>query len=163
GAFANLLMRRAPSVGVVAASGGSHGVAVAYAAARVGVPARVFVPSVCSPAEIERIRNYGAGVVGVGGRYADALAASHSFAAQSGAMPIHAFDQTETLFGQGTLGLELEGQISDLDTLLVPVGGGGLIGGIAAWFERNVRVVGVEPEASPTMYRALTAGRPVDA
>jgi hypothetical protein len=93
----------------------------------------------------------------------DALVASESFAAQSGALPIHAFDQSETLFGQGTLGLELEGQVSDLDTLLVPVGGGGLIGGIAAWFERKVRVVAVEPEASPTMYRALTAGRPVDA
>ena len=163
GAFANLLMRRVPSVGVVAASGGSHGVAVAYAAARLGLPARIFVPAICSPAKIARIRNYRAEFVVVGERYADALAASQSFAGQSGALPIHAFDQTETLFGQGTLGLELEGQVSDLDTLLVPVGGGGLIGGIAAWFERKVRVVAVEPEASPTMYRALTAGRPVDA
>jgi threonine dehydratase len=163
GAFANLLMRKVPPVGVVAASGGSHGVAVAYAASRLGVPANIFVPSICSPAKIARIRDYGADLVVVGERYADALAASETFTAQSGALAVHAFDQTETLLGQGTLALELEGQVSDLDTLLVPVGGGGLIGGIAAWFERRVRVVAVEPEASPTLYQALAAGRPVDA
>jgi threonine dehydratase len=163
GAFANLLMRKVPPVGVVAASGGSHGVAVAYAASRLGVPAKIFLPSIASPTKIARIRDYGAELVMVGELYADALAASETFVAQSGALAVHAFDQTETLLGQGTLALELEGQVSDLDTLLVPVGGGGLIGGIAAWFERKVRVVGVEPEASPTMYRALEAGRPVDA
>jgi threonine dehydratase len=163
GAFANLLMRKVPLVGVVAASGGSHGVAVAYAASRLKVPANIFVPSICSPAKIARIRDYGADLVVVGERYADALAASETFTGQSGALAVHAFDQTETLLGQGTLALEIEGQVSDLDTLLVPVGGGGLIGGIAAWFERRVRVVAVEPEASPTLYRALAAGRPVDA
>jgi threonine dehydratase len=163
GAFANLLMRKVPPVGVVAASGGSHGVAVAYAAGRLGVPAKIFLPSIASPAKVARIRGYGAELVMVGDLYADALAASETFVAQSGALAIHAFDQTETLLGQGTLALELEGQVSDLDTLLVPVGGGGLIGGIAAWLGRRVRVVPVEPEASPTMERALAAGRPVDA
>ena len=163
GAFANLRIRKVPPVGVVAASGGSHGVAVAYAANRLGVPAKIFVPSICSPAKIARIRAYGAELVVVGELYADALAASETFVAQSGALPVHAFDQSETLLGQGTLALELEGQIADLDTLLVPVGGGGLIGGIAAWFERRVRLVAVEPEACPTMYQALAAGRPVDA
>jgi len=163
GAFANLLMRNVPPVGVAAASGGSHGVAVAYAASRLGVPARIFVASIASPAKIARIRDYRAELVVGGELYADALAASEIFVAESGALAVHAFDQTETLLGQGTLALELEGQVSDLDTLLVPVGGGGLIGGVAAWFERKVRVVAVEPEASPTMYRALAAGRPVDA
>lgn len=163
GAFANLLMREVPPVGVAAASGGSHGVAVAYAARRLGVPARIFVPSIASPAKIARIRDYRAELVVVGALYADALAASEIFVAQSGALAVHAFDQAETLLGQGTLALELEGQVRDLDTLLVPVGGGGLIGGIAAWFGRKVRVVAVEPEASPTLYRARAAGRPVDA
>jgi len=163
GAFANLLMREVPPVGVAAASGGSHGVAVAYAARRLGVPARIFVPSIASPAKIARIRDYRAELVVVGALYADALAASEIFVAQSGALAVHAFDQAETLLGQGTLALELEGQVRDLDTLLVPVGGGGLIGGIAAWYAGRIKIVGVEPEASPTLARALAAGRPVDA
>jgi threonine dehydratase len=163
GAFANLLMRNVPAVGVAAASGGNHGVAVAYAASQLSVPARIFVPSIASSAKIARIRDYGAELVVVGERYADALAAGETFVAQSGALAIHAFDQTETLLGQGTIASELEAQVANLDTLLVAVGGGGLIGGIAAWFDRKVRVVAVEPEASPTMYRALAAGRPVDA
>jgi threonine dehydratase len=162
GAFANLLMRKVPAVGVVAASGGNHGVAVAYAAGQLGVPGRIFVPSTSSPAKIARIREYGADLVVSGERYADALAASETVTAQSGALTVHAFDQIETLLGQGTLALELEDQVSDLDTLLVAVGGGGLIGGTATWFEHRLRVVAVEPEASPTMYRALAAGRPVD-
>src|SRR6267378_1658746 len=163
GAFANLLLRRLPPAGVVAASGGNHGVAVAYAAMRLGVRAKVFVPTVSSPAKIQRIRDYGADLVVDGERYADALAASEAFAARSGALPVHAFDQEETLLGQGTIGLELARQAPDLDTLLVSVGGGGLIGGLAAWYAGAVRVVGVEPEAAPTLFRALEAGRPVDA
>jgi threonine dehydratase len=163
GAFANLLMRDVPAAGVVAASGGNHGAAVAYAAMKLGIRARIFVPSIASPAKIQRIRDCGAELVVGGDRYADALSASESFAAQSGALAVHAFDQRETLLGQGTIGLELEEQIADLDTLLVAVGGGGLIGGIAAWYERKVRVVGVEPEAAPTLTKALAAGRPVDA
>ena len=163
GAFANLLMRPVPPVGVVAASGGNHGAAVAFAANRLGVPARIFVPVVCSTAKIERIRGYGAELVVTGERYADALAASQEWAAQSGALTIHAYDQPETLLGQGTVGLELEQQCPELDVLLVAVGGGGLIGGIAAWYGGRTRIIGVEPAAAPTLYRALQAGHPVDA
>jgi threonine dehydratase len=164
GAFANLLVRSLPLAGVVAASGGNHGAAVAYAALRLGVRARIFVPTVSSPAKIARIRAYGAELVIQGDRYADALAASHDCARQSGALPVHAFDQVETLLGQGTIGLELSDQAPGLDTLLVAVGGGGLIGGIAAWYAgAPTRVIGVEPSAAPTLTRALEAGRPVDA
>ncbi|MHB8730998.1 MAG: threonine/serine dehydratase [bacterium] len=163
GAFANVLGRQVPRVGVAAASGGNHGAAVAYAAMKTGVPAKIFVPAISSQAKIDRIREYGADLVVGGERYADALAASDAWVARSGALPVHAFDQVETLRGQGTIGLELEEQGAALDTLLVAVGGGGLIGGIAAWYAGRINVVGVEPEASPTLYRALAAGRPVDA
>ena len=163
GAFANLLTRSIPAAGVVAASGGNHGAAVAYAAMQLGVPAHIFVPTVSSPAKISRIRGYGADLVVGGDRYADALAASQAFAARSGALPVHAFDQEETLLGQGTIGLELARQAPDLDTLLVSVGGGGLIGGIAAWCAGQPRVIGVEPETAPTLTQALVAGKPVDA
>ena len=163
GAFANLLTRSIPTGGVVAASGGNHGAAVAYAAMRLGVQARIFVPTVSSPAKIARIRRYGADLVVGGERYADALAASETWIAESGALPVHAFDQEETLLGQGTLALELGRQAPELDTLLVSVGGGGLIGGIAAWCAGSPRVIGVEPEAAPTLTRALEAGKPVDA
>ncbi len=163
GAFANLVTRRVPPSGVVAASGGNHGVAVAYAAMKLGVRAKIFVPSVASPAKIDRIRGYGADLEVVGARYADALAASERWAAGSGSLPVHAFDQTETLLGQGTLALELEDQTAALDTILVAVGGGGLIGGIASWYAGRVRIVGVEPEHAPTLTRALEAGGPADA
>lgn len=163
GAFTNLLTRQIPKAGVVGASGGNHGVAVAYAAMRLGIPAKIFLPTISSSAKIERIRSYGAELVVDGELYADALAASERWAADTGAIPIHAFDQRETLLGQGTVGLELEQQSPDLDTLLVAVGGGGLIGGIAAWYGRRVRVIGVEPEAAPTLATALEAGKPVDA
>lgn len=163
GAFANLLTHAIPAAGVVAASGGNHGAAVAYAAMRLGVPAHIFVPTVSSPVKIARIRAYGAELVVRGDRYADALAASQAFAARSGALPVHAFDQEETLLGQGTIGLELARQAPDLDTLLVSVGGGGLVGGIAAWCAGTPRVIGVEPETAPTLTRALAAGKPVDA
>jgi threonine dehydratase len=163
GAFANLLTRSAPAVGVIAASGGNHGVAVAFAAMRLGIKATIFVPTVASPTKIERIRGYGAELIIGGERYADALAASEEFAARSGALVVHAYDQPETLLGQGSVGLEIEADLSEIDTLFVAVGGGGLIGGIAAWFEERVRVVGVEPEMAPTLHDALAAGRPVDA
>jgi threonine dehydratase len=163
GAFANLLTRAIPAAGVVAASGGNHGAAVAYVAMRLGVPAHIFVPTVSSPAKISRIRGYGADLVVGGDRYADALAASQAFAVRTGALPVHAFDQEETLLGQGTIGLELARQAPDLDTLLVAVGGGGLIGGIAAWCAGKPRVIGVEPESAPTLTQALAAGKPVDA
>jgi len=163
GAFANLLLRDVPKSGVVAASGGNHGAAVAYASMRLGVPAAIFVPRISSPAKIQRIRDYGADLHIEGDLYADALAASERWQIQTGAMPIHAFDQRETMLGQGTLGLELESQAPQITTLLVGVGGGGLIGGIAAWYGGRIRIVGVEPFAAPTLFRALEAGRPVDA
>lgn len=165
GAFANLLLRNVPPAGVAAASGGNHGVAVAYAAHRRAVPARIFVPTVSAPAKMERIRQLGAELVVTGDRYADALAAAQAWVQSSGAMSVHAFDQRETLLGQGTLGLELAGQADQLDTVLVPVGGGGLIGGIAAWFgsDPRTRVIGVEPDGAPTLTRARAEGRPADA
>lgn len=163
GAFANLLMRDVPEAGVVAASGGNHGAAVAFAARKLGKPAKIFVPVVSSPSKIERIRSYGAELVVGGARYADALAASEEWAAESGALSIHAYDRRETLLGQGTLALEMHEQASEIDSLLVAVGGGGLIGGIAAWYAGDVKVVGVEPEEAPTLTRALAAGKPVDA
>ena len=162
GAFANLLLRDVPAAGVVAASGGNHGVAVAFAAGKLGRPARIFVPRVASPAKMERIRGYGAELVVTGELYADSLAASEQWAAESGALTIHAYDQPETLLGQGTVGLEWEEQCPALDTLLVAVGGGGLIGGIASWCAGRMKIVGVEPEAAPTLANALRAGRPVD-
>jgi threonine dehydratase len=130
---------------------------------KLGIPAKIFVPVVCSASKKERIRGYGAELVVGGERYADALAASQDWVARSGALAIHAYDQPETLLGQGTVGLELEQQAPELDALLVAVGGGGLIGGIAAWYGGRLRIIGVEPEAAPTLYRALEAGRPVDA
>jgi threonine dehydratase len=163
GAFANLLLRQVPAVGVVAASGGNHGAAVAHAARELKVRARIYVPRISTPAKVERIRSCGAELMLVGDRYADALAASEAWAASSGALPVHAFDQEETLMGAGTLGLELEEQAGAVDAVLVAVGGGGLIGGIAAWFASRVDVIGVEPELAPTLTRALEAGRPVDA
>ena len=166
GAFANLLLRDVPPAGVVAASGGNHGVAVAYAAHRREVPARIFVPTVLAPAKMERIRQLGADLVVTGDRYADALAAAQAWADSSGALSVHAFDQRETLLGQGTLALELAGQAENIDTVLVPVGGGGLIGGIAAWFggtSPKTRVIGVEPDGAPTLTRARAEGRPADA
>src|SRR6202046_3468383 len=163
GAFANLLLRKPPPAGVIAASGGNHGVAVAHAAHRLGVPATIFVPDVASPAKQARIKGYGANLVIAGSLYADALAASETHIEKTGAMPIHAYDQAETLLGQGSVGIELEQDAPEVDTLLVAVGGGGLIGGIAAWYGRNIRLIAVEPEAAPTLHTALRAGRPVDA
>ena len=168
GAFTNLLLRDVPPAGVVAASGGNHGVAVAYAAHRLGLPAKIFVPTVSAPAKIERIRQLGAELVVTGDRYADALAAAQAWVETSGAMSVHAFDQRETLLGQGTVGLELTAQADSpddggLDTVLVPVGGGGLIGGIAAWFAGSTRVIGVEPDGAPTLTRARAEGGPADA
>jgi threonine dehydratase len=163
GAFTHLLTRSVPAAGVVAASGGNHGAAVAYAAMKRQVPAKIFVPKIASSAKIQQISDYGADLAIGGERYADALAASEAWVAQSGALPIHAFDQEETLLGQGTVGLELEEQAGDITTLLVAVGGGGLIAGIAAWYQGRINVVGVEPEQAPTLTRALAAGRPVDA
>jgi len=163
GAFTGLLSGTVPAAGVVAASGGNHGAAVAYAAMVLKMPARIFVPSIAAPMKIAKIKSYGADLVVGGDRYADALAASEEWLKKSGALAIHAYDQPETLIGQGSVGLELEEQVPEIDTLLVAVGGGGLIGGIAAWYGGKVKVVAVEPEAAPTLNMALKAGKPVEA
>jgi threonine dehydratase len=163
GAFTSLLTREIPRAGVVAASGGNHGAAVAFAAMKLKVPAKIFVPGIASPAKIQQITDYGAELVIIGERYADALAASEAWIAQSGALPIHAFDQRETMLGQGTVGLEFEEQAQQITTLLVAVGGGGLIAGLAAWYDGRIKIVAVEPALAPTLTRALEAGRPVDA
>jgi threonine dehydratase len=162
GAFNNLRSRAVPAAGVAAASGGNHGAAVAYAAAQLGHKATIFVPEVSSPIKIARIRSYGADLRVGGARYADALDACNAFIATSGALSIHAYDAAETIAGQGTVGLESEQDAPDLDTVLVAVGGGGLIAGIAAWYGRRVKVVGVEPEGSRCLHASLEAGRPVD-
>jgi threonine dehydratase len=161
GAFANLLLRKVPAAGIAAASGGNHGAAVAYAAQRLGISATIFLPGITSPAKAERIGDYGARLKITGQHIADALTACEAYVAETGAMSVHPFDQTETMLGQGSVGMELE-QDAALDTLLVAVGGGGLIGSLAAWFAGRVRIIGVEPEQAPTLHRALAAGRPVD-
>ena len=162
GAFNNLLSRAVPAAGVAAASGGNHGAAVAYAAQRLGHKATIFVPDVSSPVKIARIRSYGADTRVGGARYADALEQCEKFIAQSGALSVHAYDAAETIAGQGSVGLEWEEDAPELDTVLVAVGGGGLIAGIAAWYGRRIKVVGVEPEGSRCLHASLEAGRPVD-
>jgi threonine dehydratase len=162
GAFTNLLVRDLPPAGVCAASGGNHGVAVAYAAHRLGIPAKIFVPTVSSPAKVARIRGLGADLVVGGDRYADALQAAERWIADSGALSVHAYDQRETIMGQGTVALELAEQADPVDTVLVPVGGGGLLAGIASWFAGTVRVIGVEPELIPTLSSARAVGELVD-
>ena len=161
GAFANLAGRKIPEVGIAAASGGNHGAAAAYAAREFGVPARIFVPLLASPAKVARIRSYGADIVQDGPTYYEALDKCMAYVAQSGALNVHAYDEEPTLLGQGTLGLEIEEQVPDLDTLLVAVGGGGLIGGIAAWFHGKVKIVAVEPETCNSLHAAMMAGEPV--
>jgi len=163
GAFTNLLTRQVPSAGVVAASGGNHGIAVAYAAMKLGKPATIFVPEVTPQTKLDRIRSYGANLVVGGARYNDALLASEVWQTKSGALPVHAYDQIETLLGQATVGMEYEEQAPDLDSLLVAIGGGGLLGGIAGWYAGRLKIIGVEPETAPTLTRAIEAGKPVDA
>ena len=163
GAFTNILTREVPAAGVVAASGGNHGAAVAFAAMKLGKRATIFVPSVASPAKLERIRSYGAELIIAGDRYAESLEASEAWTRESGALPIHAYEDVGTLLGQGTLGLEFEEQDPKLDSVLIAVGGGGLIGGVAAWYQNRVKTIAVEPFTAPTLEYALKAGRPVDA
>jgi threonine dehydratase len=162
GAFNRILSQRVPQAGVIAASGGNHGAAVAYAARQLGYRAEIFVPEISSPIKVERLRSYGAQVTIVGANYAEALAASQVRATETGALVVHAYDQPEVVAGQGTVGREWAEQAPDLDTVLIAVGGGGLIGGIASWFQHDVRVIGVEPERAPTLYTALQAGEPTD-
>lgn len=162
GAFNRVLSHAVPPAGLIAASGGNHGVAVAYVAQRLGHRAEIFVPEISAPAKIARIRDYGAHVTVGGATYAEALEASQRRAAETGALVVHAYDQPETVAGQGTVALEWEAQRPNLDTVLVAVGGGGLIGGIAAWYGRRVKVVGVEPEGCAALTQAIASGKPVD-
>jgi len=169
GAYANLLLRDVPPGGVAAASGGNHGAAVAFAAHRLGIPATIFVPEISSPAKVERIRAAGAQLIISGQSYADALVACDAWiaarrddAAGTAVMPVHAYDQFETIVGQATLAAECEEQVPEATTVLVGVGGGALLAGFAAWYDGRVRLIGVEPDTAPSLTAALAAGRPVD-
>lgn len=161
GAFNTLLGASVGPAGVATASGGNHGAAVAYAAHQLGARAKIFVPEIASPAKVARIASYGAEMVQQGSNYDEALALCEAWIAASGAASVHAYDAEPTLEGQGTLGRELEAQAPGLDTLLVAVGGGGLIGGIAAWYQSGVKIVGVEPHTCNTLHAALAAGKRV--
>ena len=163
GAFNRMLSAAVPASGVIAASGGNHGIAVAHAAKTLGHRAEIFVPEVISAAKVARLKELGAAVNIVGKVYGDALAASQTRAGETGALVLHAYDQPEIIAGQGTVAREFAEQAPGLDTVLVAVGGGGLIGGMAAWYAGRVPVIGVEPEQAPTLTRALEAGEPVDA
>lgn len=163
GAFNRLLAAGRPADGVIAASGGNHGAAVAYAARALGMAAEIFVPTLTPPAKVARIASYGARVVQTGATYAEALAASRARQAETGALEVHAYDDADVLAGQGTLGREFEQDAPDLTHILVATGGGGLIGGIAAWFAGSAAVIAVEPEGCPALHDALAAGQPVPA
>jgi threonine dehydratase len=163
GAFNRLLSADAPASGVIAASGGNHGAAVAYAASTLALPAEIFVPTGTPAAKIARIASYGAKVMQGGETYAEALVASRERQAFTGALEIHAYDHEDVLAGQGTVGRELEWAAPELTHILVASGGGGLIGGIAAWYAGSAEVISVEPMSCPTLHDALHAGQPVNA
>ncbi|NWD25674.1 threonine/serine dehydratase [Pseudomonas yamanorum] len=162
GAFNRLLSGPIPPSGVIAASGGNHGIAVAYAAQKLGARAEIYVPSLATELKRKMLTDLGAHIVVAGNNYVEALAASEARAAESGALKVHAFDDAATVAGQGTIAIELDAQLPDIDTVLVSVGGGGFIGGIAAWFSGRIKIVAVEPSQCPTLNRALQARVPVD-
>ncbi len=167
GAFHNLLTRPVPAVGCAAASGGNHGAAVAFAAQALGVKAKIFVPEISGPAKIGKIRRYGAEAHIEGARYADAQALCDAYAANTGALLLHPFDSDATIAGAGTLGLEWQRDLAalglaPLDTVLVAVGGGGLVSGLCAWFGGRLKIVAVEPTGSRALYDARRAGGPAD-
>ena len=162
GAFNRMLSADVDEAGVVAASGGNFGLAVGHAARALGHRAEVFVPSTSPPEKIDRVRDTGAGVRVVEGYYDEASQAAVARQRHTGAVWMHPFDQREVVAGQGTVGLELSVQVPDADVVLVGVGGGGLIGGIASWFSGDVRVRGVEPETSCSLATALDRGGPTE-
>jgi threonine dehydratase len=162
GAFNCILNSKIEKAGVIAASGGNHGAAVAYAAHKLGHSAEIFVPMITPKNKVDRLRHYGAAITVTGNNYAEALAVSRERAAQSGAMAIHAYDDARVLAGQGTLGMEFEEQVRGLDSVLIAVGGGGLIGGVASWYQERIRVISVEPERAPTLHQSLAAGQVVE-
>ncbi|MCA3561663.1 MAG: threonine/serine dehydratase [Aestuariivirga sp.] len=161
GAFNTLLQAQVGAGGVATASGGNHGAAVAYASRQLGHRAKVFVPEIASPAKVARIASLGAEIVQKGANYHEAFALCEDWIAASGATNVHAYDAETTLEGQGTLARELEEQAPGIDTLLVAVGGGGLIGGIAAWYQSRVKVVGVEPATCNALHASMAAGERV--
>ena len=161
GAFNRILSAAVPESGIVAASGGNHGIAVAHAAMRLGHRANIFVPSISSGFKLDRLKESGAFLHIVGERYAESLAASKEFARESGALEVHAYDHPAVLAGAGTVAMEFDRQAPQLDTVLIACGGGGLIGGAAAWYAGSTKVIGVEPESSRALHAALQAGRPV--
>ncbi len=163
GAFNRLLSTVVPEAGVIAASGGNHGAAVAYAARRLGLLAEIFVPSGTPVAKVSRIASYGARVAQGGETYAEALLASRVRQAETGALEVHAYDHADVLAGQGTVGREMEQDAPELTHILVATGGGGLVGGIAAWYAGSAAIISVEPEGCPTLHNALQAGQPVPA
>jgi threonine dehydratase len=163
GAFNRMLAANLPAAGVIAASGGNHGAAVAYAARALGAQAEIFVPTTAPAAKVARIAGYGARVVQIGTSYNEAMLASRARAAETGALEVHAYDHPDVLAGQGTVGREFEQDAPELTHVLVATGGGGLIGGVAAWYAGRAIVVSVEPEACPTLHDALATGHPVDA
>lgn len=162
GAFNRVLCAESTPAGVIAASGGNHGAAVAYAARALTMRAEIFVPTTSAPIKIRRLREYGAHVTVIGDTYADALTASRERARETGALEVHAFDDRDVIAGAATMALELERQAPELDTVLVAVGGGGLIAGVASWYGERVTIVAVESEGCPTLNAALEAGEPVD-
>jgi threonine dehydratase len=162
GMFNRVLASDVPAAGLTVASGGNAGLAVAFVGRALGHAVEVFVPAATPAVKVERLRDYGADVTLTGADYAEALVASETHAAETGALFVHAYDQPDVVAGQGTLGREMAEQVPGADTVLVSVGGGGLIGGIAAWYAGAVRVVGVEPTGCPTLHAAREAGMPVD-
>lgn len=163
GAFNRLLAANRPAHGVIAASGGNHGAAVAFAARSLDLTAEIFVPEATPAAKVARIESYGARVIRTGATYAEAFTACRARQAETGALDVHAYDHPDVIAGQGTVGREFETDAPDLTHILVAVGGGGLIGGIAAWYAGSAQVIGVEPEGCPALHDALGAGRPVAA
>ena len=162
GAFNRILSAHVPPAGVITASGGNHGQAVAYASKVLDIAAEIFVPEGSPPLKAERIRGHGAAVTVTGRYYDDAMAACLERASETGALLVHPYDHTDVVAGQGTVGREMAAQLPDIDTVLVAVGGGGLAAGVAAWYRGERRVVTVEPEGCPALARALEAGRPVE-
>ncbi len=162
GAFNRLLSATIPSTGVIAASGGNHGAAVAYAARALGCIAEIFVPAATPATKVDRIASYGARVIQGGAAYADALAACIARQAETGALEVHAYDHADVLAGQGTVGREFQMDAPELTHILVATGGGGLIGGIAAWYDGSAEIICVEPEGCPTLTTAMLVGHPID-
>lgn len=162
GAFNTLLSCDVPEAGIVAASGGNHGAAVAYAASKLGHRARIYVPEMAGPAKISLIRDTGADLQVVPGAYANALELAQAYEQETGAMQVHAYDAPGTVAGQGTCFAEWQDQGLKADTVVIAVGGGGLIAGALAWFNGTKKIVAVEPDTSCALNAALAAGAPID-